>query len=54
MGQTPATTDGAAPAWASVGNASAEIRETPTGIVVLIGDKAYKNQKADRHRLPGF
>src|ERR1700682_6792551 len=45
MGETPATTDAAAPAWASVGNASAEIRETHTGIVVLIGDKAYKIKK---------
>ena len=45
MDETPATTDGAAPAWASVGNASAEIRETHTGIVVLIGDKAYKIKK---------
>ena len=42
MDETPATTDGAAPAWASVGNACAEIRETHTGIVVLIGDKAYE------------
>ena len=45
MDETPATTDGAAPAWASVGNASAEIRETHTGIVVLIRDKAYKIKK---------
>jgi len=45
MDETPATTDGAAPSsWASVGNASAEIRETHTGIVVLIGDKAYKSK----------
>jgi uncharacterized protein len=45
MDETPATTDGAAAGWASVGNASAEIRETHTGIVVLIGDRAYKVKK---------
>jgi uncharacterized protein len=42
---TPATTDGPAQAWVSAGNAAAEIRETNTGIVILIGDKAYKAKK---------
>jgi aminoglycoside phosphotransferase family enzyme len=54
MDETPAMSDGAAPAWASVGNASAEIRETHTGIVVLIGDKAYKIKKPIVTGLPEF
>ncbi|MDT5208454.1 MAG: uncharacterized protein QOF67_869 [Mycobacterium sp.] len=45
MDEAPATTDAAAPARASAGNASAEIRETHTGIVILIGGKAYKIKK---------
>jgi aminoglycoside phosphotransferase family enzyme/predicted kinase len=45
MDETSATTDGAAMAFANVGNTAAEIRETHTGIVVLIGDKAYKAKK---------
>jgi len=45
MDESPAATDGAATPIASAGNAFAKIRETHTGIVVLIGGKAYKLKK---------
>jgi len=32
--------------WATEGNLAAEVRETHTGVVVLLGDKAYKAKKA--------
>ena len=31
--------------WAAAGDLSAEVRETHTGVVVLVGDKAYKAKK---------
>ena len=40
-----ATTDTVPEAWAFPGNLCAEVRETHTGVVVLIGDKAYKATK---------
>jgi aminoglycoside phosphotransferase family enzyme/predicted kinase len=45
MNQSPAMTDRPAQAAVGAGNASAEIRETHTGIVILIGDRAYKVKK---------
>ena len=31
--------------WAIAGNLDAQVRETHTGVVVLLGDKAYKAKK---------
>lgn len=42
MASSEATT---AEPWAQQGNLSAEVRETHTGVVFLIGDKAYKAKK---------
>ncbi len=32
--------------WTIVGNLDAQVRETHTGLVVLLGDKAYKAKKS--------
>jgi hypothetical protein len=32
--------------WTTEGNLAAEVRETHTGVVVLLGDKAYKAKKS--------
>ena len=32
--------------WATTGNLCAQVRETHTGVVVLLGDKAYKVKKS--------
>ena len=36
----------AVPPWATTGNLCAQVRETHTGVVILIGDKAYKVKKS--------
>ena len=43
MTGTPPST---APPWTTPGNLGAEIHETHTGLVALIGDRAYKTKKA--------
>jgi len=46
MTATPMTTDTVPDPGASSGNLCAEVHETHTGVVVLIGDKAFKAKKA--------
>lgn len=45
MTATPATTNVVPQPWALPGNLCAEVHETHTGVVVLLGDKAYKAKK---------
>ena len=45
MTATPATTNTVLEPGAFPGNLCAEVRETHTGVVVLLGDKAYKAKK---------
>lgn len=40
--------------WATTGNLDAQVRETHTGIVVLLGDRAYKVKKPVRTDFPDF
>lgn len=44
-GMTAELSSGEAP-WMIAGNLDAQVRETHTGVVVLLGDKAYKAKKA--------
>jgi aminoglycoside phosphotransferase family enzyme/adenylate kinase family enzyme len=44
-GMTAELSSGEAP-WTIAGNLDAQVRETHTGVVVLLGDKAYKAKKA--------
>jgi uncharacterized protein len=46
MASTAAMVTAAPEAWTTPGNLSAEVRETHTGVVILLGDKAYKAKKA--------
>jgi uncharacterized protein len=46
MTSTGATDITAPEAWTKPGNLCAEVHETHTGVVVLLGDKAYKAKKA--------
>ena len=45
MNATPATVSSAQEPWSITGNMGAQARETHTGLVVLVGDKAYKAKK---------
>ena len=45
MTATPATTNTVPEPRALPGNLCAEVSETHTGVVVLLGDKAYKAKK---------
>ncbi len=45
MTATPATAATAHESWAIPGNLSAEVDETHTGVIVLVGDTAYKAKK---------
>ena len=45
MNATPATVSNVQEAWSITGNLGAQVRETHTGLVVLVGDKAYKAKK---------
>jgi hypothetical protein len=45
MATTLATTNSVPDSGAFSGNLCAEVRETHTGLVVLVGDKAYKVKK---------
>ena len=42
----PATMSPVQAPWATTGNLYAQVRETHTGVVVLLGDKAYKAKKS--------
>ena len=42
----PATMSPVQEPWATTGNLCAQVRETHTGVVVLLGDKAYKAKKS--------
>ncbi|MBX7433672.1 AAA family ATPase [Mycobacterium sp. Y57] len=48
MDRAPAAESIATPPWTIPGNLCAEVHETHTGLVVLIGDRAYKAKKAVR------
>ena len=41
----PATANTVREPWTIAGNLDAQVRETHTGLVVLLGDKAYKAKK---------
>ena len=41
----PATAEHVREPWTIAGNLDAQVRETHTGVVVLLGDKAYKAKK---------
>jgi aminoglycoside phosphotransferase family enzyme/NAD-dependent dihydropyrimidine dehydrogenase PreA subunit len=45
MNGVPAAASTVQASWAITGNLGAQVRETHTGIVVLLGDKAYKAKK---------
>ena len=45
MNAMPATASSAQEPWSITGNMGAQVRETHTGLVVLVGDKAYKAKK---------
>jgi aminoglycoside phosphotransferase family enzyme len=45
MASRAPTVSAALEAWTKPGSLSAEVHETHTGVVVLLGDKAYKAKK---------